>query len=72
MQNRLQDFPELQDEMNIIYQLNRKYPNATAEDWERIMRGEDPSIPTWSPDMEQQQKTDEKKDQDYIMFDPSK
>ena len=72
VQNRLQDFPELQDEMNIIYQLNRKYPNATAEDWERIMRGEDPSIPTWNPDMEQQQKTDEKKDQDYIMFDPSK
>lgn len=72
VRKRLPDFPELQQWMEQMEYLNTKYPNATAEDWEKIMRGEDPSIPTWSPDMEQQQKTDEKKDQDYIMFDPSK
>lgn len=71
VRKRLPDFPELQQWMEQMEVLNSKYPNATAEDWERIMRGEDPSIPTWSPDMEQQQKTDEKKDQDYIMFDPN-
>lgn len=71
VRKRLPDFPELQQWMEQMEALNRMYPNATAEDWERIMRGEDPSIPTWSPDMEQQPKTDEKKEQDYIMFDPN-
>ena len=71
VRKRLPDFPELQQWMEQMEALNSKYPNATAEDWEKIMRGEDPSIPTWSPDMEQQQKTDEKKEQDYIMFDPN-
>lgn len=71
VRKRLPDFPELQQWMEQMEALNSKYPNATAEDWEKIMRGEDPSIPTWSPDMEKQAKPDSTK-QDYIIFDPSK
>ena len=68
----LPKFPELQQWVEQMEYLNTKYPNATAEDWEKIMRGEDPSIKTWSPDMEQQPKQEEKKEQDYILFDPNK
>lgn len=72
VQRRLQDFPELQNELNAIYALNTMYPNATPDEWDKILRGEDPSIKTWSPDMEQQPKQEEKKEQEYILFDPNK
>lgn len=66
----LPKFPELQQWVEQMEYLNTKYPNATQEEWDKIIRGEDPSIPTWSPDMEKEAKPDSTK-QDYIMFDPN-
>lgn len=72
VQKRLPDFPELQQWVEQMEVLNRMYPNATPEEWDKILRGEDPTIKTWSPDMEQQPKQEEKKEQEYILFDPNK
>ena len=68
----LPKFPELQQWVEQMEYLNTKYPNATQEEWDKILRGEDPTIKTWSPEMEQQHKQEEKKEQDYILFDPNK
>ena len=67
----LPKFPELQQWVEQMEVLNRMYPNATPDEWNKILRGEDPSIKTWSPDMEQKPKQEEKKEQDYILFDPN-
>lgn len=72
VQKRLPDFPELQQWVEQMEVLNRMYPNATPEEWDKILRGEDLTIKTWSPDMEQQPKQEEKKEQEYILFDPNK
>lgn len=72
VQKRLPDFPELQQWVEQMEALNRMYPNATQEEWDKMLRSEDPTIKTWSPEMEQQPKQEEKKEQDYILFDPNK
>lgn len=37
VQKRLQDFPELQEELDLIEKLHKQYPNATQEEWDEVL-----------------------------------
>ena len=48
---RLQDFPELEAELENIQKLNDLYPEATAEEWETLLNGEtEGDLDVWDPD----------------------
>lgn len=48
---RLQDFPELEAELENIQKLNDLYPEATAEEWESLLNGEtEGDFDVWDPD----------------------
>ena len=48
---RLQDFPELEAELENIQKLNDLYPEATADEWETLLNGEtEGDFDVWDPD----------------------
>ena len=48
---RLQDFPELEAELENIQKLNDLYPEATADEWETLLNGEtEGDFDVWDPE----------------------